>query len=405
MPAQSLEKALGTDRDTLRALNLALLDPVWTGRRPVPRGFELRVPSGVDPGRLLAKLNQAVHDDEIQERTVTVGKADTLDRIATQYGLRARELADYNHVGIRDLHPGMVLKVPAAATFVGQKSESNLGPVASTTPGDDQTPLAQTGGRSSSPVDGPTLSLPPPVAALRPESEQTHRVHRGESLSVIARAAGTTTAALMALNDLARPELIREGMQLKLPVGGAVQAKPPAEAPHPLPSAGVLVEDHGRAESDNPADPSDYSVTNGTVQVQAAETLGHFARWTGLSPERLRAINHLKASETVQLGHRLKVEFSGTTAAAFEMHRTEFHRVMQAAYFDTHRITATERVRLAAGDSVWSLIHRRQVPEWLLRQYNPSLDFAAVRPGMEINVPVVQAVDTPTPGSAQGAAQ
>ena len=51
VPVQTLEKVVGADRDTLRALNFSLLDPVWVGRRPVPRGFDLHVPAGVDAER------------------------------------------------------------------------------------------------------------------------------------------------------------------------------------------------------------------------------------------------------------------------------------------------------------------------------------------------------------------
>jgi membrane-bound lytic murein transglycosylase D len=49
------------------------------------------------------------------------------------------------------------------------------------------------------------------------------------------------------------------------------------------------------------------------------------------------------------------------------------------------------------GDSIWVLSHRRfRVPLWLLRQYNPDLDFAVLGTGTEITVPLLKerSVDT-----------
>jgi membrane-bound lytic murein transglycosylase D len=42
----TLERVLGMDADTLRALNPALRPVCWRGRRPVPKGYHLRLPVG-----------------------------------------------------------------------------------------------------------------------------------------------------------------------------------------------------------------------------------------------------------------------------------------------------------------------------------------------------------------------
>jgi len=57
---QSLERALDIDADTLRALNPALRPVCWRGRRPVPKGYLLRLPVGDahwTPALLAARLN------------------------------------------------------------------------------------------------------------------------------------------------------------------------------------------------------------------------------------------------------------------------------------------------------------------------------------------------------------
>jgi membrane-bound lytic murein transglycosylase D len=142
------------------------------------------------------------------------------------------------------------------------------------------------------------------------------------------------------------------------------------------------------------ADPSDYGVTDGFVIVQAAETLGQLARWAGTSPARLISLNHLKPTDALTLGRRLKVELVGVDPAGFETRRIGYHRGIEAAYFEKHRISRTERHRLQAGETLWILTRRGQIPVWLLRQYNPDVDFGTARVGTEVILPVVEAVES-----------
>ena len=45
------------------------------------------------------------------------------------------------------------------------------------------------------------------------------------------------------------------------------------------------------------------------------------------------------------------------------------------------------------GDSLWTVTQRfSQLPIWLLRQYNPDLDFADLRPGTQVVMPRVEDV-------------
>lgn len=325
MPAQALEKALGTDPETLRSLNMSLLDPIWAGRKPVPRGFELRVPAGVDPGRLLTRLGQKSRDDAPRERVVTVGRGDTLDRIATQFGFRTRELAEFNHVSPRDVHPGMTIKVPSAV------------------------PTAETAQLTGPEADAPSVGSSGGAAAVPESPPATHVVAHGESLGSIARETG---------------------------VPAAVQAAPNASEPR-----------------EGGADTADYAVRDGFVRVEAGETLGALAHWGGVSVSRLLQINHLKADGSVPLGHRVRIELAGTDAAGFEARRVAYHRGMEAAFFSTHRLTGSDARVAQAGDTLWTLTRQGQIPVWLLRRYNPDVDFSLLRPGMPIKIPRVDAPD------------
>ena len=64
---------------------------------------------------------------------------------------------------------------------------------------------------------------------------------------------------------------------------------------------------------------------------------------------------------------------------------------MQDEFFEAFQVTGTEQHKLEAGESLWYLAQRKyRVPVWLLRQYNPDLDFAALTPGAPLVVPVVE---------------
>jgi membrane-bound lytic murein transglycosylase D len=43
---------------------------------------------------------------------------------------------------------------------------------------------------------------------------------------------------------------------------------------------------------------------------------------------------------------------------------------------------------LKRGDTLWYLAEERyQVPVWLLRQYNPTMDFSALQAGANLTIP------------------
>ena len=132
---------------------------------------------------------------------------------------------------------------------------------------------------------------------------------------------------------------------------------------------------------------------DGTIVVAAAETLGHYADWLGIGAGRLRSINHLRAGRPVLMGHKVKLEFHRVTREAFEAKRREYHRSMEASYFAAHRITGTEVYIARRGDSLWTVTQRYEhLPVWLLQQYNPDVDFGAMRAGTQIVVPRVEDV-------------
>jgi membrane-bound lytic murein transglycosylase D len=151
----------------------------------------------------------------------------------------------------------------------------------------------------------------------------------------------------------------------------------------------VMLASVGRSQP--PPDPSDYSVHDREVTVQAAETLGHYAEWLEVRTHTLRAQNGMRMGQPLVIGRRVKLDFSRVAADEFENRRLEYHRTLQGEFFDAFEVIGTERHVLRRGESLWYLAERKyRVPIWLLRLYNPDLDFGSLQAGVSMIVPVVE---------------
>ncbi len=235
-----------------------------------------------------------------------------------------------------------------------------------------------------------------------------HTVSRGDTLSEIAAAYDTRVSTLVALNNLGSRHRIRVGQKLRLPAAGPLPAAAAPAAETVVASAAVVAEvpepeatevpttlladeaataRASASETELLSDPSDYSVAaDGSIEVQPLETLGHYGDWLGIKTQRLRDINALSFRTPVEVGRRIKLDLASVDAATFEARRIAYHRAQQDSFFRRHVITGVTDYTIRAGDSIWILSLRKyDVPVWLFRQYNPSLDLHNVRPGTQVS--------------------
>lgn len=402
MPMPSLANALGVEPDVLRKLNPALLPGVWSGHRRVPRGFELRAPPTIDISQALARVGEHERfDAQVQETRHRVRSGETLSTIATRYGVSQTRLAQLN-----DLRPpyriraGQVLDLPVAP---GAATVASTVAIAAPTVALPAAPTA------ASPAAQPTAAAPVK------EFESRYVVRRGDTISRIASRFGMTEAELMRLNRIKDPHYIYEGQVLAMDVQEAATApaapdvtppaatvaevaspKPSTEAAEPV--SRVEAEELGPtlvpgAQTADSADPSDYTVRDdGTIVVEATETLGHYAEWLGVPAMRLRELNRMSRRTPLVLGRRVKLDFANVPREEFEAKRVAYHQELQEAFFAQFRIAGSEVHKVRSGDSIWILSQKRyNVPIWLLRQYNPDVDLQALKPGVTIVIPKVEA--------------
>ncbi|MCP4408081.1 MAG: LysM peptidoglycan-binding domain-containing protein [Gammaproteobacteria bacterium] len=405
--AKTLATALNIDRGTLKSLNPALRPSVWNGQKRVPKDYELRIVCERNCSSISHQIDKIAavdrHHKQTPDRFHKVRRGDTLSKIASRYRVSSKNLAELNSLRNRHrIRVGQVLRLPI------HESSSKVR-------------LATTGS-SPSPTNGTT----------EPSRITTYNVRRGDNITKISQRFGLQERQLLALNNVRNKNRIFAGQTLKVAADidamtgveqrtnesqkidsnarqymklatladaqtTAVKSiKPNSSAD----AASLEPEDEQDTEPLGPAlpselhpalsaDPSDYTVAkNGTVEVQAAETLGHFADWLDIRTQKIRNINRFRFGRPVLVGKRLKLDFSKTSAEAFEQRRTDYHCALQSGFFKDYQITDTHTHIIRRGESLWHLTHSKyRVPVWLVRQYNPDLDLYDVHPGMKVIIP------------------
>ena len=432
--AEVLARSIGISLEQLRADNPALRPVVWEGNKRIPRGFPIKVRAGVAPSdNLLAMVPNdfkfAVQTPDIE---YVVERGDSLSVIASRFNTTVNQLVSLNQLASRNrIQIGQRLLLPQDNIDAQQ-----LASVADI--GEDGVYTVRR---------GDTVSL---IAARYDVPEQEllgvngiadrHRIYPGQELRLPGFAAdGEDLAAAESSTagvevEVEPAEESREAAEVVVtpvpetpaPAEAAVSA--PESAPEQLalvdellPPAAVLPDNQEldspvtQAEGDavalDPAidveasneqlsellsaDPSDYSVaSDNSVEIQASETLGHYADWLGIRAWDLRRLNNMAFRDPVIIGERLRLDFSRVNIAEFELKRRDFHSSLQQEFFSNFRIQGVEKYQVRRGDNIGRIARSRySTPIWLLRQYNPELDFNRIQIGQEIDFPLLQVAE------------
>jgi membrane-bound lytic murein transglycosylase D len=132
----------------------------------------------------------------------------------------------------------------------------------------------------------------------------------------------------------------------------------------------------------------------GVVRVEAEETLGHYARWLGIRAWDLRRLNNLRYEQSLTVNQKLKIPLAKGSKARFEAQRYEFHKEIVEDFFAAYRLLeGTRSYRVKAGDTIWALCENEfELPFWLVKKYNESVNFAQLKPGVRLVVPRVESI-------------
>ena len=434
--AEIFARSVGITLEQLQADNRALRPAVWEGNKRIPRGFPVKLREGVvadenvlalisddykfavqtpdvayvvergdslsviarrfntTVGRLVA-LNQLrsrnriqigqrlllPQDDAVADQTLaelaaqdgqyTVRRGDTISVIASRFGVSEQQVLSLNGIADRNrIYPGQNLQLP------GFEDQSRA--IAANEP--DRPPEPESG-RAAAEGLAQVAEEEIPVAGRNPEAESD------------------TVSAVQALKPVMDMALVEELLPpaAVLPDNAALDSEVTAadEIAEAIDPAVDVAEANQQLVEDLSADPSDYSVSrDNTIEIQASETLGHYADWLGIRAWDIRRLNNMAFRDPVIIGNRLRLDFSKVNIAEFERARRKFHSTLQQEFFASYRIQNVETYAVRRGDNISTIARRRySSPIWLVRQYNPELDFNRIQIGQLIVFPLLERVD------------
>ncbi len=365
VPVGALAKAFKVDMGALRVLNPALRPPIWNGSRFVPRGYALRLPGAVPAAEIAAAWERLPpaqrYVSQRNDGSHRIRRGETLAGIAAASGVGVNRLLAANGWSAgHAVSKGEVIRIPMPASRAdaggAALAESAAAPAEGAPGAAEMQPPAAATAPTAPPASVPTYYIVPPI----------------ETAAAVPRAESPATTAIEP------PSIILP--QPREPVSER-QTDSNALLPVSAPTGTSDTTDYGVAADD-------------TVLVQAAETLGHLADWSGVGLAQLRALNKLHKNGVVTVGHRVKLDFSRVSARQFVEARRAYHQHLQEEFFAAHRIAGTENYSVKRGDSLWTIAQQHaDMPVWLVAQYNPDVDFADVRPGTAITLPRVAPIN------------
>ncbi|MDH4333149.1 MAG: LysM peptidoglycan-binding domain-containing protein [Desulfobulbaceae bacterium] len=357
---KDLLKHLNVDLATFKALNPALREPVYLGQKLIPKGYQVRVPQQGKIVRLADNIPpQILKEDQAQTTIYQVRQGDTAFSIARQHGITVADLLRGNGLDEQAvICPGQNLRIPGAdergvqlVAAVRKKADvQHLIAITPVVPGEKTAPQPE-------PV--PVVRLEGAPAAAPPVQPP--------------KAAST-------------PEVVTAQVKSKAAEPVVVTAKgaqcPPLNPAKVLGNLGVeqVTKKQGKAY--------------GTIRVEAEETLGHYARWLGIRAWDLRRLNGLRYEQSLAVNQQVKIPLAKGSKEKFEAQRYEFHKEIIEDFFAAYRLReGTRSYKVKQGDTIWSLCQNEfELPFWLVKKYNASVDFAQLKPGVRLVVPHVESI-------------
>lgn len=353
---------------TVEECNPALRKPVLQSKRYLPKGYQFRFlqSDGIDAQALYAQIpDSQKYTAQIRDRYYKVHQGDTLSKIARRYGTSVKSLMAMNNISDpHRLHVGQTIEVPPAQTFVAKSKKTAELAMAETTKADS---TDVPGGGIKSEIGKSSAKQISDVVST-PKVADTKLVE--ESITAQDVALSTDTLTVSMIIDSAY------GAFLELPI-----------------DLSSFDNSEFRDVKQSDADsfffqvPFEQPISN-WINVQAEETLGHYADWLGLRTQTLRSINGLPYGIDIRVGQRIKLSFDKATREEFHRRRTEYHRGIQEDFFTRFHISGELAHAVKSGENIWHLCSRLYtVPYWLLERYNPNKNLMQLHPGDVIIVP------------------
>ena len=438
IPVFAITKQFGVSQSALKKHNPSLMASVWRGDKHIPKDFALRFPESYanrDTEQLMAGVSSDDrHPRQRPDLFHRVERGDTLSGIAAYYGISVRDLTELNALRSRNfIRAGQRLRLPLNGpntqpgtqaidgVYVVRKGDT-VSTIARQLRIDEQVIIAANDigdgsrifagqslrvvpGKSANKIQPQRASLQAPPVPPSPQSAKPALAPKDLGIPAVPAvqvvAVEPAVSAPDSYIDVLSAALTEQDLVAFIyePVGNEpavdslriLEVEENAEPVSETEMADLGPSLAGVAHAPVSADPTDYSIADNTsIEVQALETLGHYAEWLDIRASQLRRINKIPFGKPVVIGKRLDLDFSKVDTEKFVARRMHYHANIQADFFARYRIDGVRNHVVKRGDSLWLLsVKRYDVPVWLLRQYNPDLDIDRIRPGTNVIFPML----------------
>lgn len=423
----------------LKADNPALRPVVWEGQKRIPRGFKMKLRDAkVTPQELLASID-GDYKFVVQTPDVayTVVRGDSLSAIAKRFNTSVSRLVALNQLtSSHRIQIGQRILLPQDETsLAAQSQQAPADGIYTVARGDTVSTIARRFSVGETALlrlngiedahriyPGQELRLPGLYAA-QPQLVATERAPaslvdpveiatvEGEDERGVDSPESRVAESSQTLSEIERivPEAIAEqGSDADAPQASEAIAVELALLDTVAVDIDAVAEEVATATNDNTpvesdaelaealsADPADYSVaSDDSIEVQATETLGHYADWLAVRAWDVRRLNGMAYSDPVIVGKRLTLSFTKVSRPEFERRRKDYHSTLQREFFAQYRIRDVEEYTIRRNENIGTIARNRySAPLWLVRQYNPELDFNRIQIGQKVVFPLLQSVE------------
>ncbi len=410
--AEVFARSAGISLEQLKSDNPALRPIVWDGQKRIPKGFKVKLRgTSFNEQTLLASI-ESDYKFGVQTPDVaySVVSGDSLSVIARRFDTTVAQLVALNQLtSSHRIQIGQRLLLPQNEELIANQAPPADG-VYTVTRGDTVSMISRRFSVSES-------------ALLRLNNiEDASRIYPGQEL----RLPGLySSSPQLAANERAPTTLLAERSSASSPSRDAeiVSDSAPARIEEPEVAAEIdvaetepavdegvddldtteleaiaeesavaRVEDDAEIAEALSADPADYSVaSDDSIEVQATETLGHYADWLAVRAWDIRRLNGMAYRDPVIVGKRLTLGFSKVSRADFERRRKDYHSNLQRDFFARYRIRDVEEYTIRRNENIGTIARDRySAPLWLVRQYNPELDFNRIQIGQKVVFPLLE---------------
>jgi len=372
--AREFAKSVGTTIEQLRIDNPSLRNVVWQGLKRIPRGFrlKLRAKQFQNGNNLLARIdNDFKYSVQLPDIYYEVEREDNLQIIAEKFNTTVSLIANLNELRSRNnIQVGQRLMLPQ-----GEPSSQNSNVLR------EEIVSAKSIELSSNSLETPDFYEDQPSENILsfdtiPSSRTGNQVISNQNQN---------------LPDANSEEIPIENLDL-IPIISSVSSA------NDQPLAIDIATNNSDLANILDTDPSNYSINiNGTIEVQASETISHIANWLDTPAWDIRRLNSMTFRDRIVIGKQLQLDFNKVSRANFKLRRLDFHSNLQRNFFETYQIKGSEEYEIKLSDNINRLAKNRySAPLWLVRQYNPGINFNSIYAGQRVTFPLLKAIKSLT---------